>query len=68
MQRQPKFKPLQTTQAIADLGVGCERHVRNLCQRGVLKAAKSGTRWLVNTRAALEYFGLEPEDAVGILS
>lgn len=62
------FKPLQTTEAISALGVGSERHVRNLCEDGTLKAVKSGRSWRVNTRAALDYFGLEPEDCIGILA
>lgn len=44
--------------AAVALGVGTERTIRRMCERGELKAVKAGRQWRINRDALLEQMGL----------
>ena len=51
--------PLMRTREAAALGIGCERTVRRMCERGQIKAAKVGGRWHIDRAALMATLGIE---------
>ena len=54
--------PLIGTREAARL-IGCsQKHARELCERGEVKAVRLGKCWHVNRAALVEQLGLSPEE------
>ena len=52
------LKPLLTVKEAEALGVGCERTVRQMCERGKIQATKVGSTWRIARDPLLRQFGL----------
>lgn len=51
--------PLMRTREVAALGIGCDRTIRRMCERGQIKAAKVGGRWYIDRAALMSSLGIE---------
>lgn len=58
MRETSSLKPLITTKEAEALGIGRERTVRQMCERGAIRATKVGSTWRIPRDPLLKQFGL----------